>query len=129
MKPKANLFLPSALLAAIASLGAANHAQAQTIYQWNGTPTASSVWTTGRELDFIHCRRDRAALPIHASMFTTEGARRSFTLRAREPPSMPTLPAAAWSSATATGAVAGSMEITGGRFSTLGSMMQRCHWQ
>jgi hypothetical protein len=45
MNPKSNPFLYSAvLITAGASLGAANHAKGQTVYEWNG-PTNSS-WAT-----------------------------------------------------------------------------------
>ena len=47
MKNKFNPLLPSALLATASVFsGLANHTQAETRYQWNGSPAASSDWNT-----------------------------------------------------------------------------------
>ena len=49
MKSRSYFFSRSALMSSCAVLafaGASHQAQAQTIYQWNGSPTASTAWTT-----------------------------------------------------------------------------------
>ena len=120
MKAKPNPLLRPAVLAAaaFAFAGAAIQAQAQTTYRWNGSPTASSDWTTAANWASPGIGATGGTSNSRLNVYNGSGA--------------PLIYFAAQGttvySSSGRGLVignaginAGSMEITGGSFSTLGS--------
>ena len=125
MKPKANLFLPSALLAtAIASLAVVNHVQAVTVYQWNGRQqqVQTGRLTPTGPLPELGRTQGRGTQTYDARLNVWNGAGQTLTYSAAQGTTVyANTTGKGLVISNATGAVAGSMEITGGSFSTLGS--------
>ena len=112
MKPKTNRFLPFALFTL---LGAANHAQAQSIYQWNGT--SSTDWATAGNWT----GQGLVGGTYNARLNVYNGTGQKLIYSATQGTTVYASSARGLVISAATNAVAGSMEITGGSFSTLGS--------
>jgi autotransporter-associated beta strand protein len=110
---------PALLVTALASLGVANHSKGQTVYQWNGTTNSSwgtsANWTTPPGVGATASSTDSrlnvyngAGQPLvysgsEGSTIYANTAGRGLVI------------------SFAGGSLTGSMEITGGSFSTLGS--------
>ena len=119
MKPKTNLFLPSALFAVITLLGAVNqtHAAVNT-YQWNGTTNTS--WALGTNWN--------ASPGVGASGSSSDSRLNVYNGAGQTLIYSVTQGTTVYANTTGRGLVIsqagpldGSMEITGGSFSTFGS--------
>ena len=131
MKSKSNPFLRSALLTAtLAFAGAANHAQAETRYQWNGSPTASSDWTTTENWSatggLLTAGPGQTGASSDSRLSVFNGTGQALTYAAAQGTTVyaNTIGRGLVISSASDLAANGSMEITGGSFSTLGSLTQ-----
>lgn len=110
---------PALLVTALASLGVANHAKGQTVYQWNGTTDSSwgtsANWTTPPGVGATASSTDsRLNVYNGAGQLLVYSASEGSTVYANTAGRGLVI-------SSAGGSLAGSMEITGGSFSTLGS--------
>ena len=120
MKPKPNPLLRPAVFAAaaFAFAGAASQAQAQTTYRWNGSPTASSDWATAANWASPGIGATGGTSNSRLNVYNGSGAPLIYSAAQGT-----TVYASSGRGLVMgqAGGNSGSMEITGGSFSTLGS--------
>ena len=125
MKSRSYLFNRSALMSSCAVLafaGASHHAQAQTTYQWNGSPTASSDWTT--TANWTGSTIGASGGSFNARLNVYNGAGQALTYSATQGTTVYANASGRGLVISQAGPLDGSMEITGGSFSTLGSLQE-----
>ncbi|MFM2199625.1 MAG: hypothetical protein RLZZ505_3057 [Verrucomicrobiota bacterium] len=124
MKPKINPLIRSALLtaAAFAFAGAAIQAQAQTTYRWNGSPTASSDWTTAANWASPGIGATGGSSNSRLNVYNGSGQTLVYSATQGTTVYANTATNGRGLVIGNAGIATGSMEITGGSFSTLGSV-------
>jgi autotransporter-associated beta strand protein len=123
MKSRSYFFHRSALMSSCAVLafaGASHQAQAQTTYQWNGSPTASSDWTTTANWSAPGIGVSNASFNARLNVYNGSGQALTYS-SAQGTTVYANAGGRGLVISRASPTAAGSMNITGGSFSTLGS--------